>query len=1520
MTRVGPLETDNSRRQRDTAARRQVRQDNPDRRLLEQERDTAAHRRVRLNPNRRAEEQERNTAAHRQIRVENTQRRQLEQERNTAAHRVSRENPDIRRQEQQRDLIQHRVARSDPQYRAQEQQINNARRQEVRDRRQPSFRALNYNADDFYNTTNVGTLSVECSNCGAIKFPMETESLCCLKGNVQLDAFPQPPVFLQHLYEGVDNNGKHFLANIRKYNCAFQMTSFGCSEITMAGFNPSFRIQGQVYHLIGSIVPAEGESPKFAQIYFIDNQDSEVATRCAIVNGLKPDVIRGINQLLHESHHYVEVFKVAKEIFEQEAVPTNVKVVINEAKRPSGEHSRRYNRPLSDEVGVLMPNDATNNREIVLHYRDGGLKRISELHRSYDPLQYPLLFPNGTDGWHVNLKLQNGRKLTAMVYYRYHIMIRQNVSVLLRAKRLFQQYLVDAYCKIETERLQFLRREQKALRADCYQDLRDTILERDGDPNNVGRRIILPSTFTGGPRYMHERQQDAMSYVRKYGHPDLFITTTTNPSWPEIKDNLLPGQDPQDRPDVVARVFRLKVQKLLEMLKSEMVFGKPQAWLYSIEWQKRGLPHCHLLLWLSAEHRVTPDKIDDVICAEIPDPSVDTELHQIVMSNMVHGPCGCINPNSPCMQDGRCSKKYPKQYMAETQLGADSYPLYRRRSPDNGGQVSTISMRIGGSRVDQQVDNRWIVPYNKLLLRSMNCHCNVELCMSIKSIKYVLKYVHKGCDQAMFTLQSSQVDEISDYQNARYVSSNEAAWRILEFPIHERDPSVQQLAVHLENGQRVYFTEETAMDRASADPPKTTLTEFFVLCQRDDFARTLLYVDVPKYYTWRSKSWNRRKQGKDVNGFPGVKEAHILGRVYTVNPRQGECFYLRLLLHNIRGPQSFAHLRTVEGNLCGSFREACLRLGLLEDDNQYHLAMQEAAVSNSASSLRSLFAVILTWCEPGNPLDIYEHHKESMAEDFLHQQRTQLGNADLSFNDDIFNLTLNNLQDKVLSMGGRELSEYGLPQPQTVDSDRFARVYHREIDYDQGEQQAYVEHNVPLLTADQREVYDSFCSMIESNEGGMLFLDAPGGTGKTFLINLILAKLRSEGKIALATASSGIAATLLTGGRTLHSTFKIPLDLYAMDIPICNIKKGTALCRVIQEGKATVVDEAPMTNKLAFEALDRTLKDLTGKSQPMGGMCMLLCGDFRQILPVIQGGTRSNIVDSCLKKSFLWDHVVVKHLHTNMRVHLQGDEAAGEFADQLLAIGDGKYPIDTSPDIIQLPENIGTFVCNIDELVARVYPDLLSNFRNISWLSERCILAPLNETTRTINRALVAQLPGDFVEYRSLDSVPDDSQAVHFPTEFLNSLEVSGFPSHLLSLKVAAPIIILRSLDPPKVTNGTRCVITKLSANTIDARISHGRYAGQDIIIPRIPLIPSNSALPFEFRRLQFPVALCFAMTINKSQGQTFKAVGVDLTNESFTHGMLYVALSRVGSPECLTMLVREERKTRNVVYSEIFN
>ena len=263
-----------------------------------------------------------------------------------------------------------------------------------------------------------------------------------------------------------------------------------------------------------------------------------------------------------------------------------------------------------------MPNEPIHNRDIVLHHMDGQLQHVSELHRSYDALKYPLLFPHGTDGYNIYLRRRNGKKITQMAYYSFHLMVR-DTNYLLRARQLFQQFLVDARCKIETERYMFIRREQKQLRADSYHGLRDSLLLTDADPQNAGQCVILPSTFTGGPRYMHERQMDAMTYVCKHGKPDLFINMTTNPRWHEITYNLMQGQVPQDRPDLLARVFRLKLKKLMDFLKGG-IFGEMLPWLYSIEFQKRGLSHIHILVWLVPRDRVHPDKIDKVISAEIP--------------------------------------------------------------------------------------------------------------------------------------------------------------------------------------------------------------------------------------------------------------------------------------------------------------------------------------------------------------------------------------------------------------------------------------------------------------------------------------------------------------------------------------------------------------------------------------------------------------------------------------------------------------------------------------------------------------------------------------------------------------------------------------------------------------------------------------------------------------------------------------------------------------------------------------
>ena len=213
---------------------------------------------------------------------------------------------------------------------------------------------------------------------------------------------------------------------------------------------------------------------------------------------------------------------------------------------------------------------------------------------------------------------------------------------------------------------------------------------------------------------MHERTQDAMTYVRTYGRPDLFITFTCNPKWTEIQQELEAGQMAHHRHDIIARVFRQKLLLIMRLFKERHIFGEPLCHMYTVEWQKRGLPHAHILLWLRV--KIHPNDIDSIISAEIPDKDIDPILFDVVRSQMVHGPCGKYNPKSPCMIDGKCSKKYPKAFLAHTQTGEDGYPKYRRKMPEQGGFKTTVGLH----RV-LDVDNRWIVPYNPLLCKNLEC-------------------------------------------------------------------------------------------------------------------------------------------------------------------------------------------------------------------------------------------------------------------------------------------------------------------------------------------------------------------------------------------------------------------------------------------------------------------------------------------------------------------------------------------------------------------------------------------------------------------------------------------------------------------------------------------------------------------------------------------------------------------------------------------------------------------------------
>ncbi|XP_042027196.1 uncharacterized protein LOC121774371 [Salvia splendens] len=1246
---------------------------------------------------------------------------------------------------------------------------------------------------------------------------------------------------------------------------------------------------------MGSLLPEDGCIPKFAQLYIYDTEN-EINRRINSVRGrndlnnLHSEIVVDLQKMLDEENVLVKSFRMVKDKINEENHP-NVSLKLL-GKR--GRDGRTYNLPTVSEVALLVVGD-------------------------FDEAWYPLLFAYGEDGYSEDIGFSDSctssnkrKKISPKEYFAYRLHDRLNeCSVILYARRLFQQFVVDAYTMIETGRLRFVRTQKKKLRAEMYNGLAEAVLRGETDGSMHGKRIILPSSVVGGARYMIQNYQDAMAICRWFGYPNLFITFTCNPKWPEIVRFLgAKGLKPDDRPDVVCRIFKVKLDNLIRDLKTNQIFGAVKAVVYTIEFQKRGLPHAHILFFLSNEDKLPqPRRIDEIISAKIPDPAIDPCYYENVKEFMVHGPCGVVRKSSPCMRDGRCSKYFPKQYLDATKFDDDGFPVYRRR--DNG----CVVMKDG-----VPLDNRYIVPHNRALLMKYGGHINVEWCNQSQSIKYLFKYINKGHDRVTTSFFQTgadgarqNLDEVSLYYDCRYISSCEAAWRIFGFEIQYKEPSVERLSFHLPNEQHVIFNESDPLDNV-LNRHTIHQSKFLGWMEANKIysgGRNLTYGEFPTKFVWKTHHWQPRKQRFSI------------GRLFYVAPGSGDIYYLRCLLNIVKGATSYEDIRCVNGVQYDTFRDACYALGLLDDDKEYVDGIIEASFWSSAHSIRLLFVSLLTSESISRPDFVW---RSLMLDD-----------------EEIQNFALAEIEKLLLNFGKSLRDFQGMPYPRSEYFESFDnKLISDELCYDRESLGREHLEFLTKFTDEQLYVHDTIMSSVYSSDGGMFFVYGYGGTGKTFIWKSLSAGIRSKGDIVLNVASSGIASLLLPGGRTAHSRFKIPIIVN--EDSMCNIKPGSALAELIVRAKLIIWDEAPMIHKHCVEAVDRTFRDIMrvcnerSTDKPFGGKTVVFGGDFRQILPVVPKGSRQDVVNAALNSSYLWRNCTVLRLTKNMRLLSAASSVEvsqlKEFSSWVASIGDGVVGGPNDGDVtIDLPSDI--VLSNSGDplrtIVSTIYPSYMNHEDLMKCLHDRAILAPTLEVVDEVNQFMMSLDQSEGRVYLSSDSISNsdltsNGLAEIHSVEFLNKLKCSGTPNHELLLKVGTPVMLLRNIDHSNgLCNGTRLVITRLGDYVLEGQVLGGHNVGHKVLIPRMSLIPSDPRLPFKFQRRQFPLAVSYAMTINKSQGQSLSHVGLFLRKPVFSHGQLYVAISRVTSRGGLKILVcgdeddNRSDATINVVYKEVF-
>ena len=697
-----------------------------------------------------------------------------------------------------------------------------------------------------------------------------------------------------------------------------------------------------------------------------------------------------------------------------------------------------------------------------------------------------------------------------------------------------------------------------------------------------------------------------------------------------------------------------------------------------------------------------------------------------------------------------------------------------------------------------------------------------------------------------------------------------------------------------------------------------------------------------QYYAAITES--TRPSGKSIPHPDGIhhitRRAHqnqMVCRLHFVGNGRSELFFLRCLLAQFPA-RSYEELRIVKGERHPTFEQAAKAHGLVKDDEEYLKVMQEADKAGlTASHLRHLLCSLIVGDEATPSRQLWESMKEKLYADFFLFQKERPEVAE--------NSALSHIA-QLLRAHGRSLSDAGLPEC----LDRRSEADRERLRWSKEDDDEYTRQWKERMSDEQKALIDRLLATVphcprvhwpiqlrrgpkspslelleqpnKKATGTQFFvLLAPGGSGKTAALTFVVKWLRSAGHIVLCTASTGIAALNFPGGTTLHSLVKLPLDAFDKEAT-CSLSMRSERAELIRSATGIIVDEFSMLQRNSIRAFERCLADI----KPRLLSFVVLCGDMRQIPPIIKGGTKDDILRASIRCDVRWEDYNQLRLSRNMRAAADPEYAAmceriGTGAAETVRLEGCPVPLTPLPLIQTVADRQG--------LISFVFPRLTDPHACVN----SAILAATNQQIDEWNEEMLRMIPGQMGTFLSADTCeePDGAGGVRqseISQEILNGFGEKGVPPHRLQLKKNTVVMLLRNMNfSLGLANSKKLIVRDFcpSGRLIICEEPRTDGApGERIPIHRITFKFRPSGHGMEVTRRQFPLRTAYCLTQNKGQGQTLDRVGIDLTSDPFAHGQLYVDLTRVRSRQSIRVLTHPERivdgvpHAVNVVYPEL--